>query len=165
MEGLIMKTNAIAILKELCLKQNKQRYPTIPDYARVIHSYTDKTANGLTKCIIDFINLHNGQAERINNTGRQLDCRTTFQDVLGRTRTIGNIKWIKGTGKNGTADISATIKGVSVKVEVKIGKDKQSNFQKEYQREVERAGGVYFIAKDFDSFYNWYFEKFEGYGK
>nr|MDQ3022693.1 hypothetical protein [Bacteroidota bacterium] len=74
----------------------------------------------------------------------------------GSTRTIGSTKWIKGTGTNGTADISATIKGRSVKVEVKIGTDKQSSFQKKYQLDIENAGGYYFIARNFQDFYDWY---------
>lgn len=156
MEGLIMKTNSISVLKELALSENKQRYPNLPAHARYTPKYSDKTANQLTRCIIDFINLNKGQAERISNTGRQIDNRETYSDTLGTTRTIGSMEWIKGTGRNGTADISATIKGRSVKVEVKIGKDRQSDQQKKYQQEIERAGGIYFIAKDFESFYEWY---------
>jgi len=38
----------------------------------------------------------------------------------------------------------------------KIGTDSQSIWQKAYQKEVEKAGGIYYIAKDFDSFYEWY---------
>ncbi len=160
MEGLIMKAKAIDILKGLYQTKYKKQYPTIPDYARCTPKYADKTANGLTKCIIDFINLTGGQAERINNTGRQIDNRQTVKDILGNVRTIGSVKWIKGTGTNGTADISATIQGKSVRVEVKIGKDKQSHQQKEYQYNIERSGGLYFIAKDFQSFYEWYNLKF-----
>lgn len=165
MEVLIMKAKAIDILKELYLTTDKKKYPNIPAYARCTPNYSDTTANGLTRCIIAFIELNGGQAERINNTGRQLDERKTYTDVLGSSRTIGSVKWIKGSGKNGTADISATIHGKSVKVEVKIGKDKQSHEQKEYQREVERAGGIYFIAKDFQSFHNWYNLKFNSDGE
>ncbi len=64
--------------------------------------------------------------------------------------------WTKGTSTAGSADISATIKGRSVKIEVKIGKDRQSEAQKRYQEMIERAGGIYIIAKDFDSFVEWY---------
>lgn len=156
MEGLIMRTKAIDILKQIIATKNKLKYPSIPEYAICVPSYNDKTANGLTKCIIDFINNTGGQAERINNTGRQIDNRQTVKDTLGNVRTIGSVKWIKGTGKNGTADISATIHGKSVKVEVKIGKDKQSHEQKEYQKSIEYSGGLYFIAKDFNTFYEWY---------
>jgi hypothetical protein len=66
------------------------------------------------------------------------------------------MQYIKGTSTNGTADISATIKGRSVKIEVKIGKDRQSDAQKQYEQDVIKAGGLYFIARDFDSFIEWY---------
>lgn len=123
-------------------------------------TYTDKTANGLTKMIIDWINYNGGQAERINTTGRLIKAKS-YKDVMGITKTIGQDKWIKGTGTLGSADISATIQGKSVKIEVKIGRDKQSDVQKQYQEAIEKAGGIYYIAKDFDTFYNWYNETFK----
>lgn len=147
---------SIAILKELFLIDSKKRYPSFPDYARVTPNYTDKTANGLTKCIIHFIQLTGGQAERINCTGRAIDNRKTYTDTLGRCRTIGSVAYIKTTGQRGTADISATIKGKSVKIEVKIGNDRQSDAQKQYQKSIEASGGIYIIAKTFEQFYNWY---------
>jgi hypothetical protein len=70
-------------------------------------------------------------------------------------KVIG-ITWTKSTSTPGSADISATIKGRSVKIEVKIGKDRQSEAQKRYQDAIESAGGVYIIARDFDSFVEWY---------
>jgi hypothetical protein len=45
-----------------------------------------------------------------------------------------------------------------VKIEVKVGKDRQSDAQKRYQESIERAGGVYLIARDFDSFVEWFDE-------
>jgi hypothetical protein len=70
------------------------------------------------------------------------------------TKTSG--QWTKGTGTPGSADISATIYGRSVKIEVKIGKDKQSVVQKQYQLMIEAAGGIYIISKTFDDFVEWY---------
>jgi hypothetical protein len=58
--------------------------------------------------------------------------------------------------QRGTADISATIHGKSVKIEIKVGKDRQSEAQKRYQEQVERAGGVYIVIRDFDQFEAWY---------
>ena len=113
--------------------------------------YTDTTANGLTKCVIDYINFIGGQAERISNTGRYIDESRIVTDVLGNRKKIGSGKYIKGTGTNGTADISATFKGKSIKIEIKM-KDKQSEVQKEYQQAIERAGGIYFICHNFDEF-------------
>jgi hypothetical protein len=143
-------------LRELKTNLNRSKYPNIPEHAVIVPKYTDKTANELTRSIIDFINLSGYQAERINNTGRPIDRRETYTDVLGRTKTIGSIQYIRGTGTNGTADISATIKGRSVKIEVKVGRDKQSQDQKEYQERIERSGGLYVIAKTFQEFYEWY---------
>lgn len=124
--------------------------------------YDDSTANGLTTCIIDFLNMMDGcHAERISNEGRTIDTRKTITNVVGQVRQIGSIKRIKSSGQNGTADISATILGRSVKIEVKIGKDRQSEAQKEYQRQIISARGYYLIAKDFEGFYNWFITKFK----
>lgn len=145
-------------LKQLKLAQLKEQYPNVPDFAIKQPKYTDKTANGLTKCIIEFLILSGWQAERINTMGRMLDNRKQVTDVIGRTKTIGSMTYIPTTGTKGSADISATIKGKSVKIEVKILNDKQSEYQKQYQKDIEKSGGFYFIAKDFDSFYYWYLE-------
>lgn len=149
---------AIDHLKSLKIADTKSRYPNVPEIALPKIEYNQNSANGLTRCIIDFLNLSGHQAERINTMGRMLDNRKTYTDVIGRTKTIGSTKYIPTTGTKGSADISATINGRSVKIEVKYGKDRQSKDQKTYQEQVERAGGVYYIAKDFDSFYAWFNE-------
>jgi len=143
-------------LKALALEHSRQKYPNLPEHARVIRKYSDKTANGLTKCVIDYLTFSGYQAERISSTGRYIDNRQTFTDVIGRTRIIGSGKWIPGSSTKGTADISATVKGRSVKIEVKIGKDRQSDAQKDYQAQIEKAGGVYIIVKSFNDFISWY---------
>ncbi len=106
-------------------------------------SRDDTTANSLTRCIIDYIKLHGGQAERITVMGRP-------------TEVCGRVKWGKSHMTVGTADISATIQGRSVKIEVKIGTDKQSKKQKKYQSDIERAGGLYYVARSFNEFVKWY---------
>jgi hypothetical protein len=139
------------------LKQLKQQamldaYPNVPKYALSAPKYEDKTANGLTKCIIEFLQLSNHQGERINTMGRPIDNRKQVTDVIGRTKTIGSMTWGKSTATKGSADISATIQGRSVKIEVKIGADRQSQDQKNYQAKIEKSGGKYWIAKNFDDF-------------
>lgn len=119
----------------LIKKHPTSRYP----YGR---DYRDKTANDLTKSIIKYLTYRGYQAERISSSGR----------VIKRQ---GKSIYIPGTSRNGTADISATIAGRSVKIEVKIGRDRQSPDQVSYQREVEAAGGIYYIAKEFQPFYEW----------
>ena len=134
------------------IRCSESRMP--PEYI-VRTKFTDKTANGLTKAIVKWINLNGYQAERISTSGRWVDNSKVVTDVLGNRKKIGSGKYIKGSGTKGSADISATIKGRSIKIEVKM-KDKQSEAQIEYQKAIERAGGIYFIAKDFDSFYEFY---------
>lgn len=119
-----------------------QRTSMPPDYVPR-KKFTDKTANGLTKCIITFLRCMGNQAERISNMGRPVVSR-------------GSVSWIPGSGTKGTADVSATIRGKSVKIEVKIGADRQSEAQKRYEADVKAAGGHYFIAKTWDDFYKQY---------
>jgi hypothetical protein len=66
------------------------------------------------------------------------------------------MQWIPSGSTKGSADISATIAGRSVKIEVKAGKDRQSEAQKKYQADIERSGGVYIIARTFGEFLWWY---------
>lgn len=126
-----------------------------PDYV-IKTKFNDNTANSLTKSIIRWLQLNGWQAERISTTGRYIDNSKIVTDVLGNRKKIGSGKYIKGSGTNGSADISATIKGRSIKIEVKIGKDRQSDAQKEYQKNIEKAGGIYIISSDFDEFIMWY---------
>jgi hypothetical protein len=154
------KSPAVKELERLANEAARKKFPEIPAEWLAPRKYRDDTANGLTKCIIHFLRFKGQQAERINNTGQLIDNQRTFTDVVGRSRTIGSKKWIKGTGTKGTADISAIIEGWSVKIEVKIGRDYQSELQKDYQHQVEQAGGVYIIARTFEDFYSWFTTKY-----
>jgi hypothetical protein len=51
-----------------------------------------------------------------------------------------------------------------VKIEVKIGRDRQSVEQKAYAEAVERAGGLYVVARTFEEFIGWYGINFGGHG-
>ncbi len=151
-----MACQAIQALKEKALEAHRERYPSMPEYARVVYKYNDRSANALTRCVIDWLRFNGCQAERISNTGRPVDNRKRYKDVVGFHRQIGSVTWIPGQGTPGTADISATIGGRSVKIEVKHGKDRQSEAQKQYQASVENAGGTYIITRSFADFYEWY---------
>ena len=144
-----MKKEYKAMLHEMKLQRYAITHPNYPPDYIPKTMYKDSTANGLTKAICDYINYNGYQAERINTMGTAREKKTTAGKVIGVT-------WTKGTSTAGSADISATIKGRSVKIEVKIGKDRQSDAQKRYQENIEKAGGTYIIAKDFDSFVEWY---------
>ncbi|NVN96955.1 hypothetical protein HXX01_01850 [Candidatus Nomurabacteria bacterium] len=151
---------AIQHLKELHISYQKRKHPTLPYYTST--KFTDKTSNGLTKCIILFLRYNEHQAERISSEGRIIDNRRVVNDYLGNLRTIGSIQRVRGSSQRGTADISATITGLSVKIEVKCKatKDRIRPEQLEYKRQIEAAGGIYFIASSFAQFLNWYYVRF-----
>lgn len=148
---------ALAQLKSLALAGSRTKHPTLPESARCTRNYSDRTANGLTRCILDFLTFSGHQAERVNSTGRPIDNTKIVTDVIGTQRRIGSVKWIPGTGQKGTADISATIWGRAVKIEVKM-KDRQSPDQKRYEEQIIRAGGLYWLCHSFEEFLNLYCE-------
>lgn len=142
------KPQAVKDLERLAHDRFRTEHPNFPEYAIPPQSYRDDTANGLTRCIVDYIRFRGGQAERINTTGIPVQQRS-------------RIVWRKSNATKGSADISATIAGRSVKIEIKIGPDRQSEAQRRYQAAIEQAGGLYFIAKDFNTFVEWYGETFK----
>lgn len=149
---------AIKQLKVLYLDYSRQRYPNLPEAARVVPAFTDKNTQGLTKCTYTFLKLKGCHVERTGCEGRVIDNRKTFNDVLGNVKTIGSIKRVYSSSMRGTSDLKAIINGRFVAIEIKCEatKDRQSEAQKEYQKQIETAGGVYVIATSFDQFYNWF---------
>lgn len=65
-------------------------------------------------------------------------------------------RYIPNTQKRGMADITATYRGKSLQIEVKIGKDRMSVYQLQVKQEFERCGGLYYVARDFTSFKRWF---------
>jgi hypothetical protein len=130
-------SKAINQLKELYLLSNIalcDRDLNVPDYQT-------KTVYGLLECIKNYIDLKGGYASRINSGG-------VYDQKLETYRL--------GTTKRGFSDVQGVYNGLALYVEVKIGKDRQSEHQKDFQKSVTDAGGLYFIAKDFESFVYWW---------
>ena len=109
-------------------------------------------ANGLTTFICNYLNWLGHRATRINVSGRLVD--GVQKQPSGVTLTTK--KWIPSTTRRGTADISATIKGRSVMIEIKIGRDKPSEFQLAEQMKERKAGGVYEFCSSIDEFFQLY---------
>jgi hypothetical protein len=144
-----------ARLKVLETAYLTKKYPSVPTYALAYTSFKDNSANELTKSIVKFLIMSGWQAERINTMGVYREAKKV-QDMDGITRVVGKGKYTPSGSTKGSADISATIYGRSVKIEVKYGRDVQSEAQKKYQQAIEAAGGIYIIAREFDSFIEWY---------
>jgi len=112
-------------------------------YSMKTKPYTDGSANGLTRSIIDWINFKGGSATRISSQGQMR--------IIG-----GQKKWTKSNSRKGIADIHAVYKGKHLSIEVKIGKDRMSEAQEKEKERIEAAGGLYFIARDMESFIQWF---------
>ena len=144
-----------ALLKALELEILKDKSTMNPRYLEdLLTDWNDNSANSLTKSIEFYINANGYQAERINTMGVYREGKKI--QVGENTRQLKGT-WTPSTSTKGSADISATIRGRSVKIEVKYGKDKQSEVQKRYQESIEQAGGTYFIARNFDEFMIFYY--------
>jgi hypothetical protein len=111
-----------------------------------VKAYSDKTANALTKSIIDYIKFSGGDANRINTQG-------TMRKINGKA------KWTHGGTRRGTADVHAIFRGRHISVEIKIGRDRVSEYQNKEKDRIERAGGLYFTARDMPSFIEWFENK------
>ena len=120
-----MVKKAISVKKrliELAHKAECAKHPSLRPALVPRETYNVNKANGLTKAVIHWIRLHGGQAERISVTGRRIDMRKRHTNVLGHHQVTGSVKWIPGSMQRGSADVSSTILGRSVKVEIKIGR-------------------------------------------
>jgi hypothetical protein len=125
-------------LAALANKLNAEKHPDLPPFALVKKSFKDKTANDLTKTILfDMKWVREGIAYRINNGAVYDQRRGTYR---------------AGVTRKGIPDIIGIINGRFIGIEVKIGRDRQSAHQKEVEKEIQDAGGIYFIAKSYDDY-------------
>jgi hypothetical protein len=135
------KPEAVKDLERLANQSARTKYPNMKPEYLAPRKYRDDNANGLTICIVAYVTLKGGFASRISNQG-------TFNKKLG--------KYIRGTSRKGLADVMGVYNGVPLNIEVKIGRDKQSEAQIKIQAEVTKAGGLYFIAHNFTDFKQWF---------
>ncbi len=130
-------------LHQLAFRKLKEKHPAFPEHAIPVPKFSDKKANDLTKCIFHWLSLNEHYVTRINTQGQ-------YNQGLKR--------FTKSTTRLGTADVHAIVNGQHLSVEVKIGKDIMSDHQVRTKQDVEKAGGLYFIAKDFQTFYDYYLD-------
>ncbi|WP_424963503.1 hypothetical protein [Ekhidna sp.] len=152
-----MKTNETALSgiqasieqkKREAFKKLRQLYTHV--HGKPAPYYNDDTANSLTRCIIDYLECKGHQAERVNCFGNPIP------------QGNGLYKFGKTNMNLGTSDIHAVCEGIALKIEVKIGSDRMSSYQKQYRDQVIAAGGKYFVARSFDKFLIWFHNEFGG---
>ena len=137
-------SNALQQLAALKRANSLKRYPVVTGYARLKERYDDTTANGLTKCIIDFIRFFSGFAKRIQSLGQYY-----------------NGSWAYGRARRGTANIQAVYNDQHLSIEIKVGRDRMSDAQKQMRREMECFRGMYVVARSFQGFFDWFTSIFQ----
>ena len=135
------KPEAVRELEQLADEQARRDHPSMRPEHLAPRKYRDDTANGLTKCINHYLKLKGAFSSRVNNQGVYRDGRYT-----------------RSTARRGLPDILATYKGKSLFIEIKIGKDAMSQHQKQVQQEQQASGGVYYVARNFTDFKQWFDE-------
>lgn len=129
----------------------KQEYPQAyasNHYSPPVYPKTN-TSNGLTQYIVKFLNWSGHRATRINVSGRLIE--GAEKQASGTVLTVK--KWLPSSTRKGTADISATIRGRSVMIEIKTGKDVPSENQLKEQERERRSGGIYEFIHTVEEFF------------
>lgn len=138
------KQQAKELLRVLKYLNDKNKYPSVPDVELIglakNTSFKDTSANELTKSLISYITYNGGFATRQQSQGQ-------YNSKLG--------KWTRSTTKKGVTDITGVLNAKPVNIEVKYGKDTQSEEQKEVEQQITRAGGDYYIAKNLPDSIDW----------
>ncbi len=142
-----LTVNWQAMLKQMKLKHIEDKAPSFfsvsGGYKMKVKPYNDNSANGLTRCIYDFITFSGGYVNRISTTG-------TMRKIYGE------MKWTKGNSNKGAFDLRFVYQGISGDIEIKIGRDKMSQAQTNEMEKIKRAGGYAFVARSFTEFLEWW---------
>lgn len=104
-------------------------------------------ANQLTSDIMDYLLEKNCAVARINTTG-------IYDEKLGRYRKSGSTNGVEDINCTYPLNVKGITIGLTIAIEVKIGKDVMSDDQKKRKQRIELAGGIYIIAKEMEQFKN-----------
>jgi hypothetical protein len=126
-------------LEQRVMESQKLPYKlTVSDYFR-----ESRGANLLTSMILFYLKMD------------EVFCYRNI--TQGISRKVGDrIKFIPNKGMRGSGDIYSLIGGMTVWIEVKFKRDRQSDYQRQFQKEIERSGGQYWLIRTFDQFLETY---------
>ena len=138
-------SNALKTLCALADRRKAERSPNFPPKFIPRSKYSDRDANGLTRCIVDYLNFSGHFATRLQSTGQY---RADLQKFVGSQQRAG------------MPDVLAVVEGQAVFVEVKAGNDRLSDAQKATHTALTNAGAAVYVAHDFQGFYDWFTKHF-----
>ena len=136
---------ALTYLNTLADQRKAERSPHFPTKFIPRSKYNDRDANSLTRCVVDYCNLTGHFATRLQSTG------TYRADVS---------KYIPSQQRAGLPDVFAVVEGRAVFVEVKHGADGLSDVKKGTISDLQSEGARVYVARDFQSFYDWFTAEF-----
>lgn len=140
LKGKQPKRIAKEVIYQRKLIDNSLREHPLPEHAvPQPKPISDKDANNLTRSIVDFINAVGGLASRVNNMG-----------------VYRNGMYTKSNMRKGFPDIQGVYSGKCIYIEVKYGKDKLSQDQKDFLNDAYKCGAKCHVAKSFDEFFSWF---------
>lgn len=123
---------------ENAVNARKAEKSTMPAAYIPKSKFSQSDSNKLTAAVVEFLNYQpDTYAWRVNNGA-------IFDPKIQTHRTTNTVR--------GIADISACVRGQMWQIEIKVGKDRQSEDQKRFAERVEKAGGRYFLVRSFDEF-------------
>jgi hypothetical protein len=116
-----------------------------------------RSAAQLEKVIVKYLLALGHSASKVSTQGTWVKGKkgVGMASSLGKAESFDTGRYIPGGGRKGASDISSTIYGITVEIEVKFSKgDRLSKEQIAYGAEIQKAGGFFMVAKNFDDFYH-----------
>ena len=116
-----------------------------------------RSAAQLEKAIVKYLKFLGHSASKVSTQGTWVKGKKGIRmaSSLGKAESFDTGRYIPGGGRKGASDISSTVYGISVEIEVKFSKgDRLSKEQIAYSAEIQKAGGFFLVAKNFDEFYD-----------
>ena len=132
--------NSIQELQRLLYDHCGVKYPHLPEPAVCPIKYSERTINGQTRCMIDIIRQSGGHATRVSKTVHYKPTIT---------------KWTPVTPIKGFCDIMAIPQGTNLSIRVRIDLNRQPDSREKVEQPVNAASGIYYLARDFQSFFDW----------
>lgn len=132
---------------------------------RAVRASPKVTANGLTRFVLNFLEVQGVEASRVNTMGvfdikRAADLVVRWLNSGARLSLAEVLKGLKSCyrkshERRGMPDVCGyhrKLGGVAVFVEVKVGRDELSPEQKFFLSQAKRAGAIALVARNEDQF-------------
>ncbi|WP_421827099.1 hypothetical protein [Larkinella sp.] len=128
---------------ERVLQHTRTKHPNMPKHGIPKPKTNFNSSNALTKAVLKTFEIHGLYAVRVQSQGQ-------FDPQLKIFR--------KGTTRPGVSDVHCLLGGSGrhCSIEIKYGQDKMSPAQRQTAKQVQESGGIYYVAKDFESFWRWF---------